>query len=88
MADATLSRDTDVLLVIDVQNDFCSGGRLAVPAGEEVVPLINALAGGFTHVVLTQDWHSAGHRSFASAHAGGKPFETIEMPYGSQVLWW
>ena len=77
----------DVLLVIDVQNDFCPGGALAVPRGDEVVPLINRLARRFTHVVLTQDWHPARHRSFASSHPGRAPFSTIEMPYGAQVLW-
>ena len=77
----------DVLLVIDVQNSFCKGGTLEVPAGDEVVPLINRIAKKFEHVVLTQDWHPAGHRSFASAHPGGKPFETVELAYGAQVLW-
>jgi nicotinamidase/pyrazinamidase len=77
----------DVLLVVDVQNDFCSGGRLAVPRGEEVVPVINELASEFAHVVLTQDWHPAGHHSFASSHPGKKPYETIELAYGSQILW-
>jgi nicotinamidase/pyrazinamidase len=79
--------DTDVLLVVDVQNDFCPGGRLAVPAGDEVVPLVNRLASGFQHVVLTQDWHPPGHRSFASANPGRQPFETVAFPYGPQVLW-
>jgi nicotinamidase/pyrazinamidase len=79
--------DTDVLLVIDVQNDFCPGGRLAVPGGDEVVPLINRLAHNFRHVVLTQDWHPAGHLSFASSHPGKEPFTQVEMPYGPQTLW-
>ncbi|MBI4366815.1 MAG: isochorismatase family protein, partial [Deltaproteobacteria bacterium] len=79
--------DGDVLLVIDVQNDFCPGGRLAVPKGDEVVPLVNRLAQQFPHVVLTQDWHPEGHRSFASAHPGKQPFETISLSYGPQVLW-
>ena len=79
--------DTDVLLVVDVQNDFCPGGKLAVPAGDEVVPLVNQLGERFQHVVLTQDWHPPGHRSFASAHPGRQPFETIAFPYGPQVLW-
>jgi nicotinamidase/pyrazinamidase len=79
--------ETDVLLVIDVQNDFCPGGALAVPDGDAVVPLINRLAQVFPDVLLTQDWHPAGHQSFASAHAGRQPFETIELPYGTQVLW-
>jgi len=77
----------DVLLVIDVQNDFCPGGGLPVPRGGEVVPLINRLAAAFQHVVLTQDWHPRGHHSFASAHPGRKPFDTIALPYGPQVLW-
>ena len=77
----------DVLLVVDVQNDFCPGGSLAVPAGDEVVPVINRFAGHFEHVVLTQDWHPAGHQSFASAHPGRKPYETIEVAYGAQILW-
>ena len=79
--------ERDVLLVVDVQNDFCPGGALAVPRGDEVVPLINRLALGFAHVVLTQDWHTAGHVSFASAHPGRKPLDTVELPYGTQVLW-
>ena len=79
--------ERDVLLVVDVQNDFCPGGALAVPHGDEVVPLINRLALGFAHVVLTQDWHTAGHVSFASAHPGRKPLDTVELPYGTQVLW-
>lgn len=78
---------TDALLVIDVQNDFCPEGALAVPKGDEVVPVVNRLIPRFAHVLLTQDWHPPGHRSFASAHAGKKPFETAEMPYGTQVLW-
>ncbi len=79
--------DSDLLLVIDVQIDFCPGGRLAVPDGDAVVPQINEIAGRFKHVVLTQDWHPRDHRSFASAHPGRKPFETVTMPYGPQVLW-
>lgn len=79
--------DDDLLLVIDVQNDFCGGGALAVPEGEAVVPVINALAGRFGHIVLTQDWHPAGHLSFASSHPGRQPFETAELGYGPQVLW-
>lgn len=77
----------DVLLVVDVQNGFCAGGALAVPGGDEIVPLVNRIAKRFDHVVLTQDWHPKGHRSFASSHAGRKPFETIELAYGPQVLW-
>src|SRR5438067_416858 len=79
--------DSDVLLVVDVQNDFCPGGRLAVPGGDEVVPWINRIAARFRHVILTQDWHPAGHLSFASSHPGKQPFETIEVTYGSQILW-
>jgi nicotinamidase/pyrazinamidase len=77
----------DVLLVIDVQNDFCPGGALAVGEGDAVVPVINRLTERFDHVVLTQDWHPAGHSSFASSHPGSAPFETIAMPYGPQTLW-
>ena len=79
--------DRDILLVVDVQNDFCPGGSLPVPRGEEVVPLINRLARRFEHVILTQDWHPPGHQSFASTHSGKKPFDTIEVSYGAQVLW-
>ena len=79
--------DSDVLIVVDVQNDFCPGGALAVPRGDEVVPVVNSLAARFRHVVLTQDWHPAGHSSFASSHPGKQPFETIAAPYGPQVLW-
>ncbi|HEX2257711.1 MAG TPA: bifunctional nicotinamidase/pyrazinamidase [Afifellaceae bacterium] len=87
MTDDLRPRPDDLLLVVDVQNDFCPGGRLAVPKGDEVVPVIARLAQRFDHVALTQDWHPPGHRSFASSHPGREPFETIEMPYGSQVLW-
>ncbi|WP_119274500.1 bifunctional nicotinamidase/pyrazinamidase [Taklimakanibacter deserti] len=80
-------RDGEVLLVTDVQNDFCPGGRLAVPGGDEVVPVINRLASRFRHVVLTQDWHPEDHTSFASSHPGKAPFSEIEMPYGPQTLW-
>lgn len=79
--------DSDVLLVVDVQNDFCPGGNLPVPKGDEVVPVINVLARRFQHVVLTQDWHPAGHQSFASSHSGRKAYETIEVAYGPQILW-
>jgi nicotinamidase/pyrazinamidase len=78
---------TSALIVVDVQNGFCSGGKLAVPGGEQVVPAINGIADAFDNIVLTQDWHPAGHASFASSHAGRKPFETIELSYGPQVLW-
>ena len=75
------------LLVIDVQNCFVDGGTLPVKGGAEVVPVINALAGAFQNIVVTQDWHTPGHASFASAHAGQKPFSSIKLSYGSQVLW-
>ena len=77
----------DALLVIDVQNCFTPGGSLAVKEGDQIIPLINRLAGAFEHVILTQDWHTPGHVSFASSHAGKKPFEAIQLPYGTQVLW-
>ena len=77
----------DVLLAIDLQADFMPGGALAVVDGDTVVPHINALARRFAHVVVTQDWHPAGHASFASAHAGAKPFEVSRLGYGDQVLW-
>src|SRR5436305_10463687 len=79
--------DTDLLLVVDVQNDFLPGGALAVAQGDAVVPVVNALARVFAHTALTQDWHVPGHLSFASSHPGRAPFETIELPYGPQVLW-
>lgn len=78
---------TQALIVIDVQNDFCPGGALAVPEGDQIVPGINALIEAHETVILTQDWHPAGHSSFASSHAGKAPMELIEMPYGPQVLW-
>lgn len=77
----------DVLLVVDVQNDFCPGGALAVPDGDAVIPIIHRVAPKFEHVVLTQDWHTADHFSFASAHPGKQPFEQIETSYGPQTLW-
>lgn len=80
-------KEDDVLLVVDVQNDFCPGGALAVPRGDEVVAIVNALARRFAHVVLTQDWHPPHHRSFASSHAGRAPFETVTLAYGAQILW-
>ncbi len=79
--------DADALLVIDVQNCFIPGGSLAVKEGDLIVPLINQIAKGFSNVVLTQDWHTADHVSFASQHPGKKPFETIKLDYGTQVLW-
>ena len=77
----------DLLLVVDVQNCFTPGGSLAVNDGDKIIPIINRLAPAFEHVILTQDWHTAGHISFASSHAGKKPFETVSLPYGTQVLW-
>jgi nicotinamidase/pyrazinamidase len=77
----------DVLLVIDVQNDFLPGGALAVADGDAIIPLVDRLAREFESVVVTQDWHPAGHASFASSHAGAKPFDLMELPYGNQVLW-
>ena len=79
--------DRDVLIVTDPQLDFCPGGALAVPGGDEIVPVVNRLAQRFAHVIITQDWHPAGHLSFASAHPGRTPFETIEVSYGAQTLW-
>lgn len=76
-----------LLLVIDVQNDFLPGGALAVPRGDEVVAVINRIARKFENVVLTQDWHTPNHVSFASSHPGKKPFETTQLAYGAQVLW-
>lgn len=75
------------LIVVDVQNCFVTGGTLPVKGGEEVVPVINKLAGAFENIVVTQDWHTKGHASFASTHAGKKPFETKKLAYGNQVLW-
>ena len=77
----------DVLIVIDVQNDFCPGGALAVPRGDEVVAPILGIAPRFRHTILTQDWHPADHTSFAASHAGKKPYESIELAYGAQTLW-
>ena len=75
------------LVVIDMQYDFCPGGALAVAGGDEIIPVINRLIADHEHVILTQDWHPAGHSSFASSHPGRAPFEMIEMPYGPQTLW-
>lgn len=75
------------LVVIDVQNDFCPGGALAVPDGDAVVPVINRMIARSAHVLMTQDWHPAGHSSFATSHAGAQPFTNREMPYGDQTLW-
>jgi nicotinamidase/pyrazinamidase len=75
------------LLIVDVQNDFCPGGALAVPGGDEIVPVINKLVYKFDAIIQTQDWHPAGHSSFASSHEGKDPYDTIEVDYGTQVLW-
>ncbi len=82
-----IDQGRDALLVVDVQNDFCRGGRLPVPGGDEVVGRVNRLMGAFAHVILTQDWHPPEHRSFASAHPGRQPYDTVAMPYGPQILW-
>ena len=79
--------DLEVLIVVDPQIDFCPGGALAVPGGDEIMPAVNRLARDFVHVVLTQDWHPPGHHSFASAHPGRQAFETINVDYGVQTLW-
>src|SRR6266481_2567055 len=79
--------DRDVLLIVDVQNDFCPGEALAVPDGNTIVPAVNRLARSFAHVILTQDWHPPGHASFASSHPGKCPFDAIEVAYGTQILW-
>jgi nicotinamidase/pyrazinamidase len=79
--------ETDILIVVDVQNDFLPGGALAVPDGDAVIAPINRLVKAFRHVVLTQDWHPEGHASFASSHPARRPFETAELHYGPQVLW-
>jgi nicotinamidase/pyrazinamidase len=79
--------ETDALLVIDVQNDFCPGGALAVPNGDLVVAIINRLMDRFSHVILTQDWHPADHSSFASNQSGAAPYSTISMSYGEQIIW-
>jgi nicotinamidase/pyrazinamidase len=76
-----------MLLIVDVQNDFCPGGALAAPEADKIIPEVNRLARSFAHVALTQDWHPPGHLSFASSHPGKAPFETIEAPYGPQILW-
>jgi nicotinamidase/pyrazinamidase len=87
MTESATFEDNDVLIVVDVQNDFCPGGALAVPRGDEIVPIVNRLAARFRHVVVTQDWHPRGHLSFASSHPGKRPYETIAAAYGPQVLW-
>ena len=87
MSEHATINGSDVLIVVDVQNDFCPGGALAVPRGDEVVPIVNRLAARFRNVVLTQDWHPARHFSFASSHPGKKPYDTIAASYGPQILW-
>jgi len=87
MSDNFTTGERDVLLVVDIQNDFCPDGNLAVPRGDEVVPVINGVAKKFAHVVLTQDWHPPGHFSFASSHPRKKPYDFIEVTYGAQILW-
>jgi nicotinamidase/pyrazinamidase len=87
MTGIALARERDVLLVVDLQNDFCPGGALAVPRGDEVVPIVNGLSRRFRHVLLTQDWHPPHHGSFASSHPGHQPYQVIRLPYGPQVLW-
>ncbi len=82
-----LNPATDLFLIIDVQNDFCPGGALGVDGGHDIVPLINNLTRRFDNVALTQDWHPAGHSSFASSHEGKSPFEMVELSYGMQNLW-
>jgi nicotinamidase/pyrazinamidase len=84
--DPITPQEGDVLVVVDVQNDFCPGGELEVPRGDEVVECANALAARFPRIVFTQDWHTPGHLSFASTH-GRQPYDTIELAYGTQVLW-
>ena len=87
MSQTVKRQDGDVLVAVDPQNDFCPEGALAVPQGDQVVPLVNRLGECFDQVVLTQDWHPKEHMSFASAHRGRRPFETIEVSYGFQTLW-
>lgn len=87
MTDQFQITDADLLLVVDIQYDFCPGGALGVAGGDEIIPIVNRLAVAFRHVGLTQDWHPAGHSSFASSHPGHRPFTEIEMSYGPQTLW-
>ena len=87
MGIGTVLEESDVLLVVDVQNDFCPGGALAVNEGDLVVPSVNRLGRMLPHVILTQDWHTEGHFSFASSHEGKSPFETVTAEYGEQTLW-
>lgn len=87
MSNPVINRHTDALVIVDVQNDFCPGGALAVAGGDAIIPVINDLSARFDHVLLTQDWHPRDHRSFASNHPGKAPFDTLDMPYGPQTLW-
>jgi nicotinamidase/pyrazinamidase len=87
MAEIRSIGERDILLVVDVQNDFCPDGALAVPRGDEVTALVNRVSRRFDHVALTQDWHPRGHQSFASAHPGRRPYETVTVSYGQQILW-
>jgi nicotinamidase/pyrazinamidase len=82
-----VAQEQDVLLIVDIQNDFCPGGALAVPRGDEVVPIVNRLSRRFHHVLLTQDWHTPHHSSFASSHPGHQPYDVIQLSYGPQILW-
>jgi len=82
-----IDNETDCLVIIDVQNDFCAGGALQVPDGDAVVGVINALGRRFSHRILTQDWHPAGHDSFASSHSGTSPYDVVRLAYGEQILW-
>jgi nicotinamidase/pyrazinamidase len=82
-----IESDTDVLALVDIQPTFMPGGELPVPGGDTIIPLVNRLSKRFQHAFATQDWHPAGHASFASAHPGRNPYDTIQMPYGPQVLW-
>ncbi len=86
-AEPTKPDDASALIIVDVQNSFLPGGSLAVKDGEQVIPIINRVAKGFANVVMTQDWHTEDHVSFASTHSGKKPFETVDLAYGKQVLW-
>jgi nicotinamidase/pyrazinamidase len=87
MSEGARFSDDGALIIVDVQNDFCPGGALAVPRGDEIIAAVNSLAARFRNVVLTQDWHPPRHASFASSHPGKRPFETIAASYGPQVLW-
>jgi nicotinamidase/pyrazinamidase len=87
MSEDLLGKDDGALIVVDIQADFCPGGRLEVPRGDEVIAPVNRLIARARHVILTQDWHPAGHSSFASTHPGRQPYESVQMAYGAQTLW-